>query len=242
MQREQSIENQGSRHKGEQMTNGHRTRVLLADDQALFRRGINAVLNGEDDIEVVAEADSGESAIAQATDLVPDVVLMDVRMPGVGGINAARAIKSACPTTFILMLTMSDEEEDLYDAIKSGANGYLLKEVSVATVADAIRRVVAGDSFLSPTMASKLLSEFTSLSQREPSERQPVIAVLSERETEVLRLIASGHPNAKIAADLEIAETTVRNHIRNILEKLHLHDRVQTAMQVQESRLLGSNG
>ena len=138
-------------------------RVLLADDQALFRRGINAVLNGERDIEVVAEANSGTEAIDQAIDLAPDVVLMDVRMPGIGGIEAARAIKSASPSTAILMLTMSDEEDDLYEAIKAGASGYLLKEVSVATVADAIRNVTQGESFLSPSMASKLLLEFNSM-------------------------------------------------------------------------------
>jgi DNA-binding NarL/FixJ family response regulator len=214
-------------------------RVLLADDQALFRRGINAVLNGESDIEVVAEADSGTEAIDQAVDLAPDVVLMDVRMPGVGGIEAARAIKSASPSTAILMLTISDEEDDLYEAIKAGASGYLLKEVSVATVAGAIRSVTQGESFLSPSMASKLLLEFNSMLRREQRQSEtPTLSPLTNRETEVLRHVAMGHTNRQIAETLKISENTVKNHVRNILEKLHLHDRMEAAVFAMESRML----
>jgi DNA-binding NarL/FixJ family response regulator len=213
-------------------------RVLLADDQALFRRGINAVLNGEDDIEVVAEAEDGKSAIELAEEFVPDVVLMDVRMPGIGGIEAARQIKSSCPSTAILMLTVSDEEDDLYEAIKAGANGYLLKEVSIATVATAIRDAMNGESFLSPTMASKLLTEFTALSRREEQPPAPNFSSLTQREIEVLQFVALGETNRKIAEKLGISENTVKNHVRNILEKLHLHDRMAAAMYALEADLL----
>lgn len=213
-------------------------RVLLADDQALFRRGINAVLTGEEDIEVVAEADSGTEAVEQAIDLAPDVVLMDVRMPGVGGIEAARSIKSASPSTAILMLTISDEEDDLYEAIKAGASGYLLKEVSVATVAGAIRNVTQGESYLSPSMASKLLLEFNQMLKREERVAETTLSPLTNRETEVLRHVAMGHTNRQIAETLEISENTVKNHVRNILEKLHLHDRMEAAMFAIETRML----
>jgi DNA-binding NarL/FixJ family response regulator len=213
-------------------------RVLLADDQALFRRGINAVLTGEDDIEIVAEAESGTEAVEQAVDLAPDVVLMDVRMPGVGGIEAARAIKTASPSTAILMLTISDEEDDLYEAIKAGASGYLLKEVSVATVAEAIRNVTQGESFLSPSMASKLLLEFNQMLKREERVAETTLSPLTNRETEVLRHVAMGHTNRQIAETLEISENTVKNHVRNILEKLHLHDRMEAAMFAIETRML----
>ncbi|MDA8283054.1 MAG: response regulator transcription factor, partial [Actinomycetota bacterium] len=135
-------------------------RVLIADDQALFRRGLFVVLAGEERIKVVAEADNGEDAVARAEQLAPDVVLMDVRMPRLSGIEAARQVRDLVPTTKILMLTVSDEEDDLYEAIKAGANGYLLKEISVEEVAEAIRAVVQGQSLISPSMASKLLNEF----------------------------------------------------------------------------------
>lgn len=218
-------------------TKGH-IRVLLADDQALFRRGINSVLNTETDIEVVAEASDGSAAIEQAVDLAPDVVLMDVRMPGIGGIEATRSIKAASPSTAILMLTISDEEDDLYQAIKAGASGYLLKEVSVATVAGAIRSVVQGESFLSPSMASKLLLEFNALMKREEKSQEVSLSPLTQREIEVLRNVAIGHTNRQIAESLEISENTVKNHVRNILEKLHLHDRMEAAVYAIETRML----
>jgi len=147
-------------------------RVLIADDQALFRRGLYVVLGTEDSIEVVAEAENGEEAVAKAEELAPDVVLMDVRMPKVSGIEAARQIRDSVPTTKILMLTVSDEEEDLFEAVKAGANGYLLKEISVEEVAEAIRAVVQGQSLISPSMASKLLAEFNTLVRRAEEKQQ----------------------------------------------------------------------
>lgn len=213
-------------------------RVLVADDQALFRRGLFVVLGTEADIEVVAEAENGEEAVARAADQAPDVVLMDVRMPRVSGIEAARQIRELLPTTRILMLTVSDEEDDLYEAIKAGANGYLLKEISVEEVAEAIRAVVQGQSLISPSMASKLLNEFNSLAKKAAQREQFPAPVLTTRELEVLKLVARGMSNREVADQLFISENTVKNHVRNILEKLHLHSRMEAVMYAVRQRLL----
>ena len=213
-------------------------RVLIADDQALFRRGLFVVLAGEERIKVVAEADNGEDAVARAEQLAPDVVLMDVRMPRLSGIEAARQVRDLVPTTKILMLTVSDEEDDLYEAIKAGANGYLLKEISVEEVAEAIRAVVQGQSLISPSMASKLLNEFNALARRAAQQEQVSAPVLTARELEVLKLVARGLSNREVAEELFISENTVKNHVRNILEKLHLHSRMEAVMYAVRKRLL----
>jgi two-component system NarL family response regulator len=213
-------------------------RVLIADDQALFRRGLYVVLGTEDGIEVVGEAENGEEAIEKAVELVPDVILMDVRMPKVNGIESARQIRAEVPTTKILMLTVSDEEDDLYEAIKAGANGYLLKEISVEEVAEAIRAVTQGQSLISPSMASKLLNEFNALVKRAEEKQQFPAPALTSREVEVLRLVAKGMSNREIADELYISENTVKNHVRNILEKLHLHNRMEAVIYAVRERLL----
>jgi DNA-binding NarL/FixJ family response regulator len=213
-------------------------RVLIADDQALFRRGLYVVLGTEKDIEVVAEAEDGAEAIAKAEELAPDVVLMDVRMPRINGIEAARRIRELLPSTRIIMLTVSDEEEDLYEAIKAGANGYLLKEISVEEVAGAIHAVVQGQSLIAPLMASKLLSEFNSLAKQAAEKEQLPAPVLTARELEVLKLVARGMSNREVADQLYISENTVKNHVRNILEKLHLHSRMEAVMYAVRKRLL----
>ena len=214
-------------------------RVLIADDQALFRRGLYVVLGTEENIEVVAEAEDGEQAIAKAEEMAPDVVLMDVRMPRVNGIEAAQRIRELLPSTKILMLTVSDEEDDLYEAIKAGANGYLLKEISVEEVATAIRSVVQGQSLISPSMASKLLNEFNSLARQAAEKKEQLPApVLTARELEVLKLVARGMSNRDVADQLYISENTVKNHVRNILEKLHLHSRMEAVMYAVRKRLL----
>jgi DNA-binding NarL/FixJ family response regulator len=217
-------------------------RVVIADDQALFRRGLYVVLGTEDHIEVVAEAENGEEAIAKVTELAPDVVLMDVRMPRINGIEAARRIRDLSPSTRILMLTVSDEEDDLYEAIKAGANGYLLKEISVEEVAEAIRAVVQGQSLISPSMASKLLSEFNSLAKKAEERQQYPVPTLTSRELEVLKLVAKGMSNREIADGLFISENTVKNHVRNILEKLHLHSRMEAVIYAVRERLLDIRG
>jgi len=213
-------------------------RVLIVDDHALFRRGLVMVLEQEKDIDLVGEAGDGAEAVNIAQDTMPDVVLMDVRMPRRGGIEATSQIKALAPHIKILMLTISDEEADLYDAIKAGASGYLLKEISIEEVANAIRQVHAGQSMISPSMASKLLTQFATLVKKtdeKPAAAQPR---LTEREMEVLRLVAKGRNNRDIAKELFISENTVKNHIRNILEKLHLHSRMQAVVYAVREKLL----
>ncbi|HLT15391.1 MAG TPA: response regulator transcription factor [Acidimicrobiales bacterium] len=217
---------------------GDAIRVLICDDHALFRRGLTMVLESEEGVEVVGEAEDGADAVAKAEELAPDVVLMDVRMPRLSGIEATKAIAERVPTARILMLTVSDEEEDLYDAIKAGANGYLLKEISIEEVASAIRAVVNGQSLISPSMASKLLTEFTNLSKKADERQSVPTPRLTERELEVLKLVAQGLTNRDIAAELYISENTVKNHVRNILEKLHLHSRMEAVVYAVREKLL----
>ncbi len=217
-------------------------RVMVCDDHALFRRGLVMVLESEADIEVVAEAEDGTDALAKVVEHVPDVVLMDVRMPGIDGIEATRRIADAVPSAKIVMLTVSDEESDLYEAIKAGASGYLLKEISIEEVSTAVRAVVAGQSLISPSMASKLLTEFTNLSKRADERTTVPTPRLTDRELEVLRLVAQGKSNREIAEDLFISENTVKNHVRNILEKLHLHTRMEAVMYAVREKLLDVPG
>jgi DNA-binding NarL/FixJ family response regulator len=213
-------------------------RVIIVDDHALFRRGLQMVLEVEEDIEVVGEAGDGADAVAKAEETVPDVVLMDVRMPKRSGLEATRTIKEILPNTKILMLTISDEEADLYEAIKAGASGYLLKEISIEEVANAVRAVNAGQSLISPSMASKLLNEFASMVKRSDERAGVPAPRLTERELQVLKLVARGHNNRDIAKELFISENTVKNHVRNILEKLHLHSRMEAVVYAVRERLL----
>ena len=217
---------------------GEAVRVLVVDDHALFRRGLTLVLEAEEGIDVVGESEDGEDAVAKAEELAPDVVLMDVRMPKLNGIEATRRITEIQPTTKILMLTVSDEEEDLYEAIKAGATGYLLKEISIEEVADAVRAVVQGQTLISPSMASKLIQEFNNLSKRSEERRDMPAPKLTDRELEVLKLVAQGMSNRDVAGVLFISENTVKNHVRNILEKLHLHSRMEAVMYAVREKLL----
>ncbi len=219
-----------------------RIRVMICDDHALFRRGLIMVLEAEDDIVVVGEAEDGRDAVERVADIVPDVVLMDVRMPEIDGIEATRLIAERAPSAKILMLTVSDEENDLYEAIKAGATGYLLKEISIEEVASAVRAVVSGQSLISPSMASKLLTEFTNLAKRADERTSVPTPRLTERELEVLRLVAQGMSNREIAGELYISENTVKNHVRNILEKLHLHTRMEAVMYAVREKLLDIPG
>ena len=214
-------------------------RVLVVDDHALFRRGLGLVLESEDGIEVVGEAGDGAAGLARAAALAPDVVLMDVRMPTMSGIDAARHLAEQVPTARVVMLTVSDDEEDLYEAIKVGAAGYLLKEISVEEVAGAVRSVMQGHTLISPSIAGKLLGEFASLASR-CADRSPEVAPprLTPRELEVLRLVAQGRTNREVGALLHISENTVKNHVRNILGKLQLHSRIQAVLYAVREQLL----
>ena len=213
-----------------------RIRVLVVDDQELFRRGLTMLLSVEDDIEVIGEASDGSAAATMAASTAPDVILMDVRMPKLTGIEACVAMKDAAPHARIIMLTASDEEADLYEAVKSGASGYLLKDSSIDEVAQAVRVVSEGQSLISPSMAVKLIDEFKQMSK--PEREQGPALKLTERELEVLRLVAKGLNNREVAKELFISENTVKNHVRNILEKLQLHSRMEAVMYAMREKLL----
>ena len=213
-------------------------RVLLVDDHELVRRGLRAILESEDGLDVVGEAGDGTEAVEKALELMPDVVVMDVRMPKRSGIEATQAIKEALPHTRILMLTVSDEDADLYDSIKAGATGYLLKDTQQEELGNAIRSVQTGQSLISPSMASKLLSEFATMVKRADEKQSAPQPRLTDREMEVLKLVAKGRNNRDIAKELFISENTVKNHIRNILEKLHLHSRMEAVVYAVREKLL----
>jgi len=211
-------------------------RVLVVDDQELFRRGLTMLLAQDADIEVVGEADDGVTGTDLAVSLVPDVVLLDVRMPRRSGVEACRAIKEDVPSAKIIMLTVSDEEGDLYESVKNGASGYLLKDSSIEEVAQAVRVVNEGQSLISPSMAVKLIDEFKQMSK--PNKGRSTALKLTDRELEVLRLVARGLNNREVAKELFISENTVKNHVRNILEKLQLHSRMEAVMYAMREKLL----
>ena len=210
--------------------------MLVVDDQELFRRGLTMLLTAEPGIEVAGEAGDGDEGMALASAVAPDVVLLDIRMPKRTGIEACASIKQAVPSAKIIMLTVSDEEADLYEAVKSGASGYLLKDSSIEEVAQAIRVVNEGQSLISPSMAVKLIDEFKQMSR---PDRSAVPGLrLTERELEVLRLVAKGMNNREIAKQLFISENTVKNHVRNLLEKLQLHSRMEAVLYAVREKIV----
>jgi two-component system NarL family response regulator len=200
------------------------------------------VLEEEDDIDLVGQASDGTEAVDVAGEALPDVVLMDIRMPKISGIEACRATKEVAPSAKIVMLTISDEEEDLFEAIRAGASGYLLKDIPLDEVAEAVRAVHGGQSLINPSMAGKLLSEFATLAKRDDEEEERVQHVaapkLTDREMEVLKLVARGMNNRDIAKELFISENTVKNHVRNILEKLQIHSRMEAVMIAVRQKLI----
>jgi DNA-binding NarL/FixJ family response regulator len=215
-------------------------RVLIVDDHALYRRGLQTVLSTEEGIKVVGEAADGVEAVERAEETMPDIVVMDVGMPKRGGIDACRVIKQRVPSARILMLTNSDDDADLFEAVRAGANGYLLKNAT-EEIAAGIRGVFHGQSLLSPIMATNLLHEFNQLSQRvEAPTAVPGLELprLTKRELDILQRVAQGRLNREIAEDLVISENTVRNHVRNILDKLQMHSRMEAAMYAVRHRLI----
>ncbi len=211
-------------------------RVLICDDHALFRRGLLTVLEDADGIEVIAEAADGEQAVRLALELSPDVIFMDVRMPRMDGIAATRAILEAHPGAQIVVLTVSDDEDVLLEAVKAGAAGYLLKEVSAGEITSAVRAVLAGQRLVPPGLAMKLVAELAGGERR--AERAAEGPKLTARELEVLKLVAQGLKNRDIALYLGISENTVKNHVRNILEKLRLHSRTQAVVYASRQNLI----
>ncbi|MDJ0343448.1 response regulator transcription factor [Streptomyces sp. H10-C2] len=218
-------------------------RVLIADDQMMVRQGFTVLLNAEPGIEVVGQAVDGLDAVAKVAELDPDVVLMDIRMPGLGGIEATRRITEPVGATVkVLVLTTFDLDEYVYEALRAGASGFLLKDASAAELAQAVRVVADGDALLAPNITKRLIAEFSRLAGAPRAPLKDRIGDLTERETEVLSLIAQGLSNAEIAGSLVVAEQTVKTHVSRILVKLGLRDRTQAAVFAYETGLVRPAG
>ena len=216
-------------------------RVVIADDQGMVRSGFSVLLNAQDDIEVIAEAVNGQEAVTQATSLHPDVILMDVRMPVLDGLQATRQITELPEPPKILILTTFDLDDYVYEALRSGASGFLLKDASARELADAVRLVAAGDALLAPGITRRLIAEFARMgAPRGPTRKQ--LEGLTERESEVLALVARGMSNGEIADHLGVAEQTVKTHVSRILMKLGLRDRTQAVVLAYETGLVHPGG
>ena len=215
--------------------------ILLADDQPLLRRGFRMILEAEADLTVVGEAGNGEEAVELARRHVPDVTLMDIRMPGTDGIEATRRITAAGPLPKVLVLTTFDLDEYAFGALRAGASGFLLKDVRPGELVAAIRTVAAGDAVVSPRVTRRLLEEYAQVLPLAPAQREqqyPQLAALTEREREVLIAVARGLSNTEIAASLFVSEATVKSHVGRILSKLTLRDRVQVVVLAYEAGLI----
>ncbi|MFL5841407.1 MAG: response regulator [Thermoleophilaceae bacterium] len=213
-------------------------RVLLADDQAMVRAGFRMILNAEPDLEVVGEAGGGGGAVTNARALAPDVILMDIRMPDMNGIEATRRIVTSEESPRVLVLTTFDLDEYVYEALRAGASGFLLKDAPEDQLLAAIRVVAAGGSLFAPSVTRRLIQRFAEAHVPGPSEAAPELAELTDREREVLRLVARGLSNGEIAAELVVSEHTAKSHVSSILRKLGLRDRVQAVVLAYESGLV----
>lgn len=213
------------------MSSGDRITVLITDDHQIFREGLVSIIQDTEDIEVCAEAGSAEDAIALVRDKMPDVVLMDINLPGMNGIDATLSITTAIPSTKVIILTVTSNDDCLFDAIRAGASGYLIKSASPSEVRDAIRDVFHGGVVVCPELAASLVDEFKNLEEKVGAENNgDGFHTLSEREKEVLRLLAEGKSNKEIAGELFLSERTVKNHISNVLAKLQLDNRIKAAV------------
>ncbi|WP_326721649.1 response regulator transcription factor [Streptomyces sp. NBC_00243] len=219
---------------------GNAIRVLIADDQVMVREGFSVLLGAMPDIEVVGEAVNGREAVERVRELAPDVVLMDIRMPEMNGIEATREIVAANGAAKVLVLTTFDLDEYVYQALRAGASGFLLKDASARQLADGVRVVAAGEALLAPSVTRRLITEFSKLADepRLSATAQAAYGDLTDRETEVLVLIAQGLSNAEIATRLFVAESTIKTHVSRILVKLGLRDRTQAAVFAYEARLV----
>ncbi|MEU3600556.1 response regulator transcription factor [Streptomyces sp. NPDC006798] len=213
-------------------------RVLICDDQMMVREGFSVLLNAMPDIEVIGEAVNGREAVERVAELAPDVVLMDIRMPELNGIDATREIIASRTESKVLVLTTFDLDEYVYQALRAGASGFLLKDASARQLADGVRVVAAGEALLAPTVTRRLINEFSRLTQAPKVGAVAQVGDLTERETEVLVLIAQGLSNAEIAEHLVVAESTIKTHVSRVLVKLGLRDRTQAAVFAYEARLV----
>ncbi|HZW03489.1 MAG TPA: response regulator transcription factor [Anaerolineaceae bacterium] len=211
-----------------------RIRILLVDDQTMFRDGMRVLLSSQKDFEIVGEAADGEEAVQKSAALQPDVVLMDLRMPILDGAAATRRLRTAQPGCRVIVLTTFDEDEAIFEGLRSGAIGYLLKDAPTDKLYEAIRAAARGESFLQPSVAARVVAEFARLAERSPAWTQGMEEPLTERELEVLRLLATGATNREIARQLVLAEGTVKNHVTGILTKLGVSDRTRAALKARE--------
>lgn len=213
-------------------------RVLLVDDQALFREALATLLDVRDDIEVVGEAADGDEALRRAAALSPDVVLMDLRMPVLDGVAATRRLRVERPEVRVIALTTFDDDEEVFAALRAGAVGYLLKDVSSERLVEAIGAASRGESVLQPSVAAKVIARFAQLPDEATPRPQPLVVPLSDRELEIVRLLADGRSNREIATALFLAEGTVKNHVTNVLAKLGARDRTQAALRARSLGLV----
>jgi len=213
-------------------------RLLLVDDQTMFRDGMRVLLRSQADFDVVGEAGDGEEALAKAAALKPDVVLMDLRMPVLDGAAATRRMRALQPEVRVIVLTTFDEDAAIFDGLRAGATGYLLKDAPTEKLYEAIRAAARGESFLQPSVAARVVAEFARLSEQAPAWTQVLSEPLSPREVDILRLLANGSTNKEIAAQLVLAEGTVKNHVTNMLSKMGVTDRTKAALRARELGLL----
>lgn len=213
-------------------------RLLLVDDQRLMRDGLRILLELESDFEVIGEAEDGAQALESYQQFSPDVVLMDIRMPVMDGVEATRRLRESDPNSKVIILTTFDDNEYIFEGLRAGALGYLLKDVSGDELADAIRKVAAGGSMIEPSVARKVIAEFARLAPPTPEAVEDLIEPLSEREIEILKLVSQGLTNKEIAAKLYLAEGTVKNYVTSILQKIGARDRTQAAIRARELGLL----
>ncbi len=214
-----------------------RISVLIVDDHSVVRQGVRAFLEAQPDLTIAGEAESGEQAIQLAQELIPDVVLMDLALPGIDGVEATRQIKRVSPRTQVIVLTSYYEDEHVFPALRAGAISYTLKDLRPAELVEIVRKAAEGESVLHPRVASRLIQEVRQAKRTVP----PAFAELTERELEVLRMIAEGHSNAVIAEQLVLSEKTVKGHVSNILGKLHMEDRTQAAVFAWQQGLMEKN-
>ena len=217
---------------------GHPVRVLLVDDQSLFREALATLLGARAEVQVVGEAENGFEALLRSAELRPDVVLMDLHMPVLDGIAATRRLRVEQPEVRVLALTTFDDDEDVFEALRAGALGYLLKDVSADRLVEAVLAAARGESALQPSVAAKVVARLAQLDAATRSRPQPLVVPLSDRELDVLRLLADGRSNREIAGELFLAEGTVKNHVTNVLAKLGARDRTQAALRARALEFL----